>query len=59
VWRHIPKLADLLSAEVALEFSKVAPVRLDCVAGEAALDADIIEIALDESVGVHFGDHSQ
>ena len=54
VLRHLPKLFDFLLSEVALKFCEVAPVGINCIAGQAAFDADMIEIAFDQSVRVHF-----
>jgi hypothetical protein len=53
VRRHPAKPADLPLTEVALELCQVASVGIDGIAGEAAFDADMVEIALDESVRIH------
>ena len=59
VGRHVTKAANFVEAKVPLELDEIAPVGLDGVTRETAFDADMIEIARNESVGVHFADDSQ
>ena len=54
VLRHVPKLSHVLLAEVPLEFCEIPAVGIDGVAGKPAFDAHMIEIALDQCVGIHF-----
>ena len=45
---------DFPLPQVALKFCEVAPVGVNRIAGQAAFDADMIKIAFNQSVRVHF-----
>jgi hypothetical protein len=53
VLRHLSKLSDVSLTEVPLKFRKVPTIGVDGVAGQATFDADMIEIAFDQRIGIH------
>lgn len=53
VLRHLPELSDFPLPEVPLKFREVPTIGLDGVAGKATFDAYMIEIALDQRIGIH------
>ena len=53
VLRHLPKLSDVPLTEVPLKFREIPTIGVDRVAGQATFDADMIEITLDQRIGIH------
>lgn len=45
--------------KITLKFGEVAAIRLDGIARQSAFDAEMIEVALDQRIGVHRRDDSQ
>jgi hypothetical protein len=55
VGRHLPQMADIPLLQVTLKFGEVPPIGIDGIPRQSTFNTHMIEITLDQRIGIHFG----